>query len=159
MVEIAEICRIHGPAYRATFGDRMLPSHRRARQDIAQCRTATLGGQVDHGETCQASHDRDHSGQNRHCPTCQQDQAEQWLDDQTRLRRPVPHFLVTLTLPVALSALARRHQNTLDHILVRRAAAAVQALALAPRCIGGRIGMVGGRHTWTRDLRYQPHVP
>ena len=27
-----------------------------------------------------------------------------------------------------------------------------------PRFIGGRIGMVGVLHTWTRDLRYHPHV-
>ena len=27
-----------------------------------------------------------------------------------------------------------------------------------PRCIGGRIGMVGGLQTWTRDLRSHPHV-
>lgn len=27
-----------------------------------------------------------------------------------------------------------------------------------PRCIGGRIGMVGVLHPWTRDLRSHPHV-
>jgi hypothetical protein len=46
MVELAELCRWHGPAYRAQFGDQRLPRHRRARQDIEQCRTAALGGQL-----------------------------------------------------------------------------------------------------------------
>src|SRR5215510_13967897 len=158
MVEIAEMFRLHGPAYRAKFGARMRPSPRRAMQDIAQGRTETLGGQGYHGETCQAYHDSYHSCKNRHGPTCQQDQAEQWLDDQKRLRLPVPHFLVTFTLPMELRALARCHQNTLDHILLRSSSEALQPLALAPRFIGGRIGMVGVRHTWTRDLRYHPHV-
>ncbi len=158
MVEIAEIFRIHGPASRAKFGDRMLPSHRRAMQDIAQCRTETLGGQVYHCETCQEYHYSYHSCKNRHCPKCQQDQAEQWLDDQKRLLLPVPHFLVTFTLPVELRALARRHQKTLDNILFRSSSEALQELALDPRFIGGRIGMVGVLHTWTRDLRYHPHV-
>jgi hypothetical protein len=158
MVEIAEMFRIHGPAYRAKFGDRMLPSHRRAMQDIAQCRTETLGGQVYHCETCQEYHYSYHSCKNRHCPKCQQDQAEQWLDDQKRLLLPVPHFLGTFTLPVELRALARRHQKTLYNILFRSSSEALQELALDPRFIGGRIGMVGVLHTWTRDLRYHPHV-
>ena len=46
LVEIAEIFRIHGPAYRAPCGDRMLPRHLRALQDMERCRTETLGGQV-----------------------------------------------------------------------------------------------------------------
>jgi hypothetical protein len=158
MGEIAEMFRIHGPASRATCGDRMLPSHRRALQDIAPCRTETLGGQVSHGETCQESHYSYHSCKNRHCPKCQPDQAEPWLDDQQRLRRPVPHVLVTLTLPVELRALARRHQKTHDHILFRSSSEALQALALDPRFIGGRIGMVGVLHPWTRDRRDHPHV-
>jgi hypothetical protein len=158
MGEIAEMFRLHGPAYRAKFGDRMRPSHRRAMQDMAQCRTETLGGQVYHGETCQESHDRYHSWKNRPGPQCPQDQAEPWLDDQTRRRLPVPHCLVTFTLPMELRALARCHQKTLDHIRFRRSSAALPPLALEPRFIGGRLGMVGGLQTWTRDLRYHPPV-
>jgi hypothetical protein len=158
MVEIADLFRIHGPAYRATCGDRMLPRHRRAMEDLAQCRTEPLGGQLYHGESCQADHDSDHSGQNRHCPKCQQDQAAPWLDDQPCLLLPVPPCMVTFTLPVALKALARRPQKPLDHSLFRSSAAALPELALAPRFIGGRGGMVGGLQTWTRALRYPPHV-
>ena len=33
MVELADIFRLHGPDYRAKFGDRMLPSHLRAMHD------------------------------------------------------------------------------------------------------------------------------
>jgi len=158
MVEIAEIFRIHGPAYRAKFGDRLLPSQRRAMQDIERCRTETLGGQVYHCETCREYQYSYHSCKNRHCPKCQQDQAEQWLDNQQRLLLPVPHFMVTFTLPAELRALARRHQKTLYNILFRSSSEALQELALDPRFIGGRIGMVGVLHTWTRDLRYHPHV-
>ena len=150
--------RSHGPAYRTQFGNRMLPSHLRAMQDIARCRTETLGGQVYPGETCQAYHYSDHSCKNRHGPKCQHDQAEQGLEDHKSLLRPVPHFMVTLTLPDELRALARHPQKTLYHLRLRRSAEALQELALAPRFIGGRIGMVGVLPTWTRALHYQPHV-
>src|SRR5207244_8883892 len=53
MLEVAEIFRLHGPEYRAKFGARMLPSHRRAMQDIEQCRTAALGGQLYFCNQCQ----------------------------------------------------------------------------------------------------------
>ena len=46
MLEVADIFRLHGPSYRTKFGNRMLPSHWRAMQDIEQCRTASLGGQL-----------------------------------------------------------------------------------------------------------------
>ena len=76
----------------------------------------------------------------------------------TRLRLPVPHFMVTCTLPDELRELARRHQKTLDNLLFRSSSEALQELAWDPRCIGGRIGMVGVLQTWTRDLRDHPHV-
>jgi len=158
MVPVADIFRLHGPQYRATFGDRMLPSHRRVMQDIEQCRTEALGGQLYHCDHCQADHYRYHSCKNRHCPTCQNDQAEQWLENQKRVLLPVPHFLVTFTLPNELRSLARSHQKTIYHILFRASSEALQQLAWDPRLIGGRIGMVGVLHTWTRDRRYHPHV-
>ena len=119
MVEIADIFRIHGPDYRAQFGDRMLPSHLRAMHDIAPCRTEALGGQLYDCDQCRDDHYSDHSGQNRHCPTCQHGQAQAWLENQKSLLLPVTHCMVTFTLPAERRAVARSHQQTLDTILFR----------------------------------------
>jgi hypothetical protein len=43
-------------------------------------------------------------------------------------------------------------------LLFRASAAALQQLAQDPRFLGGQIGMLGVLQTWTRDLRYHPHV-
>lgn len=158
MVEIAEIFRLHGGQYRTQFGDRMLPSHRRAMNDLQQCRTEALGGQLYACPNCGEQRYSYHSCKNRHCPKCQNDQANQWLDQQKQRRLPVPHFLVTFTLPQQLRALARRHQRTLYNILFRASAEALQQLALDPRFLGARLGLVGVLHTWTRALLYHPHV-
>ena len=144
MVELAEIFRVHGPASRAQCGDRLRPSHRRALQDIEQCRPEALGGQLSPCDSCQEAHYSSHSCTNRHCPTCQNDQAEQWLAHQQRLLLPVPHFLLTFTLPEELRAVARAHQKTIYNLLLRGSAEAFQALAWAPRDIGGQTGMRGG---------------
>jgi len=53
---------------------------------------------------------------------------------------------------------ARSYQHCLYNLLFKTSAAALQALALDPRYLGGQIGMVGVLHTWTRDLASHPHV-
>ena len=67
MLEVADIFRLHGPEYRAQFGDRMLPSHHRAMQDIERCRTESLGGQLYFCNQCQTQRYSYHSCKNRHC--------------------------------------------------------------------------------------------
>jgi hypothetical protein len=158
LLEVADIFRLHGPDYRARFGNRMLPSHRRAMLDIEQCRTESLGGQLYFCNQCQAQRYSYHSCQNRHCPKCQNQQANEWLKEQSELLLPTHHFLVTFTLPAELRALARSHQKTIYHLLFRASAAALQSLAQDPRFVGARLGMVGVLHTWTRQLLYHPHV-
>jgi ribosomal protein L37AE/L43A len=158
LLEVADILRLHGPAYRAQFGARLLPSHRRAMQDIEQCRTASLGGQVYFCNQCQEQRFSYHSCKNRHCPKCQNQQANEWLDQQQQLLLPTPHFLVTFTLPQELRAVARSNQKIVYNLLFRASAAALMKLAHDPRFGGGQIGMVGVLHTWTRQLLYHPHV-
>jgi hypothetical protein len=158
LLEVADILRLHGPAYRARFGNRILPSHRRAMQDIEQCRTQSLGGQLYYCAQCQQQRYSYHSCKNRHCPKCQNQQANEWLEKQSELLLPTHHFLVTFTLPAELRPIARRHQLTIYPLLFRAAAAALQSLAQDPRFVGARPGLVGVLHTWTRQLLYHPHV-
>jgi hypothetical protein len=158
MLEVAEIFRLHGPQYRAQFGERMLPSHLRAMQDIEQCRTESLGGQVYFCQKCDQQRYTYHSCKNRHCPKCQNEQANVWLKKQQGLLLPVTHFLVTFTLPDELRAVARSNQKKIYNLLFRASSAALLQLAQDPRFVGGRIGMVGVLHTWTRQLLYHPHV-
>ncbi len=158
MVEVAEIFRLHGPQYREQFGAQMLPSHLRAMQDIEQCRTATLGGQVYYCQKCAERRYSYHSCKNRHCPKCQNEQANEWLQEQQNLLLPVNHFLVTFTLPAELRAVARSNQKLIYNLLFRASSAALLKLAQDPRFSGAQIGMVGVLHTWTRQLLYHPHV-
>jgi hypothetical protein len=58
---------------------------------------------------------------------------------------PVPYFLVTLTLPAALRPVARAPQPLLYNLLFQTSSAALRALALDPKYVGGQIGMIGVR--------------
>jgi hypothetical protein len=136
----------------------MLPSHLAAMRAIEQCRTEALGGHLYYCLACDERWYGYHSCRNRHCPKCQQDAAQAWLERQHDLLLPMPYFLVTFTLPQSLRSLARSEQKAVYNLLFRTAAEALQQLAHDPRFVGGQIGMVGILQTWTRDLRYHPHV-
>ena len=156
MSALAEIFRRYGPAYREQFGDRLPASHRAAMAAIEQCRTEALGGHRYTCPQCATTCYRYHSCRNRHCPTCQQGQAQTWLAKQHELLLPVPYFLVTFTLPAQLRLVTRQHQRKLYALLFRSSATALQQLAADPRFAqrapGGQIGMVGVLQTWTRDV-------
>lgn len=152
MVELAEIFRRHGPLYHQKYGNRMLPSHRQAMRAIVRCRTAALGAHVYYCHECQKTQYQYHSCRNRHCPKCQNDKAQQWLEKQVSLLLPVPYFLLTFTLPAALRPVARSNQTLIYNLLFRTSAAASQLLARDPRFVGGQIAILGfcthGAATW-----------
>lgn len=157
-LELADIFREYGDAYRQKYAIKLLPSHRQAMRAIEQCRTQALGGQLYSCSACGELGYSYHSCRNRHCPKCQHEQAQEWLHLQERLLLQVPYFLLTFTLPAELRILASRNQKLFYTTLFRASAEATQELARDPRFIGGQIGLVGVLHTWTRNLAYHPHV-
>jgi len=158
MLEVADVFRLHGPAYRARYGDRLLPSHVRAMHDIVACRTAYLGGHLKQCDHCGHKVYVYHSCRNRHCPKCHRGQTERWLAKQQARLLPCRYFLLTFTLPSELRALARSHQKQVYGLLMRCAAAALLKLSADPRYLGARIGCLAVLHTWTRAMLYHPHV-
>lgn len=158
MREVAEIIRLHGAAFRARFGDGLLPSQTRALRDIQACRTAYFGGHVRQCDHCGKKIYAYHSCRNRNCPKCHGDQTERWLAKQRARLLPCSYYLLTFTLPAELRALAFGHQKKVYGLLMRCAVAALQKLALDPRFVGGRLGCLAVLHTWTRAMLYHPHV-
>lgn len=158
MIELAEVFRQHGPAYRDKFRGRIPASHLQVMRAIEQCRTEALGGHIYICDACDQTRYSYHSCKNRHCPKCQNEAGQQWLKKQQALLLPVPYFMVTFTLPEGLRTLTRSHQRLIYDLLFQTSAAALQELAQDPRFVGGQIGMLGVLQTWTRDLRYHPHI-
>ena len=158
MITLNAIVQRSAPTYRAQRGTHLSDQQRRVLDAIAVCRTEALGGQVFTCPDCQTTRYSYHSCRNRHCPTCQQDAGETWLAEQQALLLPVPYFLVTFTVPAELRAMARANQSQVYAAMFRASAAALQQLAADPRHLGGQFGMLGVLQTWTRDLRYHPHI-
>jgi hypothetical protein len=157
-LELADIFRRYGPAYRQKYASRMPSTHFKAMRAVEQCRTPALGGQVYRCPNCEELQYSYHSCRNRHCPKCQNENGQAWLERQQDLLLPVPYFLLTFTLPAGFNEVARWHQCLLYDLLFKTSAAATQQLAQEPRWIGGQLGMIGVLHTWGRNLAYHPHI-
>jgi hypothetical protein len=155
---MADIVCQYGIEYLNKFSDSILPSHRKALNYIASCRTPVMGGQKYLCETCGKIHYSYHSCRDRHCPKCQNDRVDEWLERQFDLLLSVPYFMATVTVPEALRPIFRSNQKIMYHLFFKASAQAIMLLAQDKRFLGADIGMMGILQTWTRMLVYHPHI-
>ena len=154
---LADILAAHWPAYAARFGRAIPPEQRAAVRAILRCRTPALGGQL-YRCGCGKEHYAYHSCHHRACPRCGREDAAAWLAQQRTRLLPVPYFLVTLTVPEQLREPIRAAMRLWYGALLKEGAGAVQDLAAQPKHLGAELGVTAVLQTWTRDLRYHPHV-
>jgi hypothetical protein len=158
MLEVADVFRRFAADYLSAHGASLLPSHRRAIEDILNCRTAALGGQVWRCEQCATEMFSYHSCRNRSCPKCHTAQTREWLESRRAEMLPVPYFHITITVPDELREVLRANQRDGYGMLMRASAAAIIELARDPRYVGGTVGVLAVLHTWTQQLNLHPHV-
>ena len=157
MIPLAEVLRRHWSAYEQKYRARLLPSHRRAVSAILSCRTPALGGQLFRCQ-CGQEHYVYHSCNHRACPKCGHADATEWLNCQRQRLLPVPYYLVTFTVPAQLRKIIRSNQKTLYPLILRESAGALMDIGLDHKDLGAQLGLLAVLQTWTRDLRYHPHV-
>jgi predicted Zn-ribbon and HTH transcriptional regulator len=155
---LADIIRQYGTEYQSRHKADILPSHLKTMQDVSRCRTPELGGQTWHCDHCGSTHYSYHSCRNRHCPKCQHDRGQDWLQKQLELLLPVPYFMVTVTAPKELRAAMRHRQKTLYSLFFKASAKAIMTLARDKRFLGAEIGLFGVLQTWTKMIAYHPHI-
>lgn len=159
MPTVAEVLRRYGDEYLQEFGEQMPAEHKRVLRAIMACRTGELGTVHYQCVSCGRTHVLGRSCGNRHCPSCQKDKAQAWLEKQMGRLLPCPYFLITFTVPAKLRPFMRSHPRQAYTALFEASSEALKVLAADPRHIGTkRPGFFGVLHTWGRDLTYHPHV-
>jgi Zn finger protein HypA/HybF involved in hydrogenase expression len=157
-IELADVVRRFVGPYKEQFGDLMLPSHRRALQDIVACMTEDMGGEYYHCKDCHEAFWIYHGCRNRSCPKCHGRQIAQWLKSRSAEVLPCRYFHLIATAPSELRSLFLRHQKTLYGLLMKSAAQSVRDLAAEKRFVGAEVGILAVLHTWTGQLHHHPHV-
>jgi hypothetical protein len=157
-LEVAEIFRRHGDAYRQTHAGHLGRVEHRVMGAIEACRTAALGGHTERCADCGLIRIAYNSCRNRHCPKCQGLARAEWLAARQTELLPVPYFHVVFTLPAPAAEIAFQNKATVYALLFRAAAETLCAIAADPRHLGAEIGVVAVLHSWGQNLHHHPHV-
>ena len=157
-LEVADIFRRHGDAFRTAQNGRLTHDQRRVMAAIETCRTAALGGHVEQCEDCGQIRVAYNSCRNRHCPKCQGLTRAQWLADRRADLLPVPYFHVVFTVPALVAAIALQNKMVVYDILLKVAAETIRVISADPKHLGAETGMIALLHTWGQTLTHHPHV-
>jgi hypothetical protein len=106
-LEVADIFRDHGPAWREANRGHVSLDQLKVMSAIERCRTAAFGGYVARCENEKCGHTviAYCSCRDRHCPKCQGAAARKWLAEREAELLPVGYFHVVYTVPAD-----RRHR-------------------------------------------------
>ncbi|MFC4481989.1 IS91 family transposase [Cupriavidus campinensis] len=156
MLEVADIFRLHGPAWRQTA--RLSLGQLQVMSAIEQCRTGALGGHVLRCSGCANLEVSYNSCRNRHCPKCQASAAHRWLEARSEDLLPVEYYHVVFTLPAPISAIAWYNKTVIYGLLFDVAADTLRTIAADPKHLGAQIGATLVLHTWGSALTHHPHV-
>jgi hypothetical protein len=157
-VEVADIFRAKGDSFIDRNQNRISYQQLKVMRAITSCRTAALGGHIDRCTRCGHQAISFNSCRNRHCPKCQTQARERWLEQRERELLATSYFHVVFTLPGELSALVLQNQRLLYDLLFRTVAATLLEVAADPKHLGAEIGFFGILHTWGQNLLHHPHI-
>ena len=157
-VEVADIFRAAGPAYRATHAGHLSLAQLKVMSAIEHCRTAALGGHVEACEDCGQRRIAYNSCRNRHCPKCQGAAARTWLAEREADLLPVGYFHVVFTLPAEVADIAFHNKALVYDLLFKAASETMLTIAADPKHLGARIGITAVLHTWGSAMTHHPHV-
>ncbi len=157
-LEVADIFRVHGPAWRDAQAGRLSLGQLKVMSAIEQCRSAALGGHLLQCPACEQTQIAYNSCRNRHCPKCQASAARRWLEARQADLLPVEYYHVVFTLPAPISDIAFYNKAVIYHLLFQSAAETLRTIAADPKHLGARIGVTLVLHTWGSAMTHHPHV-
>src|ERR1700716_1847482 len=157
-LEVADVFRHHGEAYRRAHDGHLGRVERRGVSAIELRRAAARGAKPGACRWCALARCAYNSCRNRHCPKCQGQARAEWLAARQAELLPVPYFHVVFTLPAPVAEIAFQNKETVYAILFRAAAETLRRIAADPKHLGAEIGLVAVLHTWGQNLHHHPHV-
>ena len=157
-LEVADILRRYGAAYRAEHEPSLSNAQRRVMRAITACRTAALGGHVEACDSCEHQRVAYNSCRNRHCPKCQSLARAQWIEHRQAELLNVEYFHVVFTLPEEIAAIAYQNKAVVYNLLFAATAETLRTISADPKHLGAEIGFFAVLHTWGQNLIHHPHL-
>ena len=147
-LEVADVFRRYGEAYREQHGASMSTAQRRVMTAIEVCRTAALGGHLERAISAAIERNAINRCRDRHCPKCQSLARAQWIEDRQAELLEVPVF----SRGVHRAGRDRRDRlpeqgGGLRHSLPGHGGN-LTTIAADPKHLGAEIGFFAVLHTW-----------
>ena len=157
-LEVADLIRAAGQQFIERSRQWLTGQHLKVLAAIERCRTAALGGHLDECSRCGNRAISYNSCRNRHCPKCQTNARDRWIEARRKELLPTRYVHVVFTLPHLLAPLALRNKKFIYDLLFRTSAETLIEVARDPKHLGAEIGFFSVLHTWTQKLEHHPHV-
>ena len=157
-LEVADIFRDFGPAWREAHAGHISLGQLKAMSAIESCRTAVLGGHVLRCASCEHIQIAYNSCRNRHCPKCQASAAHRWLEQRQLELLPVEYFHVVFTLPASVGNIAYQNKAVIYNILFKAASETLLRIGADSKHLGADLGITAVLHTWGSALTHHPHL-
>ena len=156
-LEVADIFHLYGEDYRRN--NPLSYEQKKVMHHIEVCRTAELGGHVEHCDQCDFERIAYNSCRDRHCPKCQTFTKEQWLNDRKSELLPCGYFHFVFTLPHDLNPIILCNKQVTLQILFSAVNETLQAFAKDPQWrLEGQLGFISVLHTWSQTLMDHFHL-
>jgi hypothetical protein len=131
---------------------------RKAIFSIMYCRGPRLGKHVDKCNHCGHLEISYNSCRNRHCPKCQANKQQGWVNQLQATLPAMRYFHLVFTLPHELNELVYKYQKDCYPLLFKASAQTVLQVASRPGFLGAQTGCLSILHTWGQNLQYHPHI-
>lgn len=156
---VSSVLQRYGGQYLERYGHTMTAQQKKVLRAVMACRTESLGTIRYRCADCGCTQTVPRSCCNRHCPACQHQRVQAWLESQTNRLLPCHYFLITFTVPREVRAAMLAHPAEGYAALMSAAADSLKTAASNERHVGSReVGFCGILHTWGRDVTYHPHA-
>jgi hypothetical protein len=158
-LEVADLVRAAGHSFIERSRRWITWQHIKVLRAIVRCRTAALGGHLDECTDCGYRPAISYNScRNRHCPKCQANARDRWLEARRQHLLPTRYVHVVFTLPHELAPLALQNKKILYHLLLQTSAETLLEVARDPKHLGAEIGFFSVLHTWNQKLELHPHA-
>jgi hypothetical protein len=92
----------------------------------------------------------------RYCPSCQSSERVKWVKKQLASVLDTVYFHVVFTVPSELYSVSLRNKGEFLKLLFKNVSETLKKVC--KKKLKGKVGFTCVLHTWTKDLRWHPHI-
>jgi len=153
---LADVLAVHLAQYRQQFS--LNYQQQKVCKHIAICRTEKLGVQNWRCDHCDYQQLHYCSCRDRHCPRCQGQQTQAWIEQQQTHIINSPYFHLVFTLPHELNIIAHYNEKALYDALFQSVWQTLSKFAINRKSLRGQLGVTAVLHTWGQTLTQHIHL-